>query len=157
MKNDLIEQLGSSWEFFVRSSGCFDEEHSGFSPKQGMYTVVGHIAHVAHTVDWFFEGAFGSEGFDLDFEKQAAKDAACTSLTEARDWFDRSMQQALAVLESKSEDELLVPLPEGPVMGGAPRLVIVNAIVEHTAHHRGSLAVYARLLDLTPKMPYGDF
>ena len=45
-------------------------------------------------------------------------------------------------------------LPEGPVMGGAPRLAIVNAITDHTAHHRGTLTVYSRLRGHTPAMPY---
>ncbi len=49
----------------------------------------------------------------------------------------------------------MVPLPEGPVMGGAPRMAIISAIEEHTAHHRGALSVYSRLLGLGPPVPYG--
>jgi uncharacterized damage-inducible protein DinB len=41
-------------------------------------------------------------------------------------------------------------------MGGEPRLAIVGAICEHTAHHRGALAVYARLLGYAPPIPYGE-
>ena len=51
-------------------------------------------------------------------------------------------------------EELSQTLPEGPVMGGAPRLAAVSAIVEHTAHHRGALTVYSRLAGYTPNMPY---
>ena len=35
-----------------------------------------------------------------------------------------------------------------------PRLGVVSGIVDHTAHHRGSLAVYARLRGKVPPMPY---
>jgi len=39
-------------------------------------------------------------------------------------------------------------------MAGEPRAAIIAAIAEHTAHHRGSLAVYARLLGYVPPIPY---
>ena len=47
-------------------------------------------------------------------------------------------------------------LPEGPIMGGLPRMAIFGAITDHTAHHRGALTVYARLQGVVPPMPYGD-
>ena len=40
-------------------------------------------------------------------------------------------------------------------MGGQPIGDIVWSIVEHTAHHRGALTVYSRLLGKVPIMPYG--
>jgi len=42
-------------------------------------------------------------------------------------------------------------------MGGEPRAAVVGAIVDHMAHHRGALSVYARLLGYAPPIPYGDF
>jgi uncharacterized damage-inducible protein DinB len=41
-------------------------------------------------------------------------------------------------------------------MGGAPRLSVIGAISDHTAHHRGALTVYSRLLGKVPKLPYMD-
>ena len=35
-------------------------------------------------------------------------------------------------------------------MAGAPRSSIVDGLADHTAHHRGSLAVYARLRGKVP-------
>ena len=46
-------------------------------------------------------------------------------------------------------------MPEGPVMGGQPGSEVVRAMIEHTAHHRGALTVYSRLLGKVPPMPYG--
>jgi uncharacterized damage-inducible protein DinB len=40
-------------------------------------------------------------------------------------------------------------------MGGMPRESIIGGIVDHTAHHRGALSVYARLVGREPAMPYG--
>jgi len=48
----------------------------------------------------------------------------------------------------------MTPMPEGPVLGGAPRIAIVSGITDHTAHHRGALTVYARLSGKVPPMPY---
>lgn len=141
-------------EFFDRSTGVLQEEHSGFTPAPGMYSVAAQVAHTAQTIDWFIEGTFRPEGFSMDFEEHDRAARAVTSLAEARAQLDRAVAHAIAVIGSKSMEDLLVPLPDGPVMGGLPRLAIVGAMSDHTAHHRGALTVYARLLGLTPAMPY---
>ena len=141
-------------EFFDRSTHVFTEEHSGYTPVPGTFTVVNHVAHTARTIEWFVEGAFRPEGFSMDFEKIDAEACAETSLTQARAWMDRAVAAAIATIESKSMADMLQPLPEGPVMGGQPRAAIIGAITDHTAHHRGALTVYARMLGLKPLMPY---
>jgi uncharacterized damage-inducible protein DinB len=49
----------------------------------------------------------------------------------------------------------MAPLPDGTVLGGMPRIGIVREIVDHTAHHRGALTVYARLKNIIPPDHYG--
>ena len=39
-------------------------------------------------------------------------------------------------------------------MGGQPVSDVFWGLVDHTAHHRGALTVYARLLGKVPPMPY---
>jgi len=68
----------------------------------------------------------------------------------------KSVDAAAATLETKTQAEMMAPIAEGPVMGGEPRAAIIAAIAEHTAHHRGSLAVYGRMLGYAPPMPYSD-
>ena len=147
-------QLRNSQEFFGRSTRVLEEADSGFQPKEGMMTAAHQVAHAAQTIDWFLDGATRPEGFDLDFEKHAKHVAAVTSLTAAREWLAKSYGNALHFLQSKTAEELAKPLPPGPVMGGAPIGEIVGAMVEHTAHHRGALTVYTRLLGKVPPMPY---
>ena len=154
VKEGLIEQLESVEEYFERSTRCLTDQDSGFCPAEGTFSVVNQVAHVAQTIDWFLAGMFDPRGFDLDFEKQTRKMMACTSLSSAREWFHRSIGNAVAVIQKKTDGELLEPLPDGPVMGGAPRLAVVGAIADHTAHHRGALTVYSRLLGRVPLMPY---
>lgn len=154
---DLANQIKGIKEFFDRSTRCLTEEHANYKPTDDMMTTAQQVAHVAQTFDWFIEGAFHRpDGFDMDFENHMKPVMACTSLAEARAWLDRAAQRAVEEISSKSMEELLAPLPPGPVMGGDPKLAIVSGIDDHTAHHRGVLTVYSRLNGLVPPMPYMD-
>jgi len=150
----LVAELRKIQTFFETSVSCLTEENSDFAPVEGTWTVAQQVAHVAQTIDWFVEGAFRPEGFDLDFERLGAEVSRVRSLGAAREWLDAAFARARETFGSRSEEELRQPLPEGPVMGGAPRFAVVGAINDHTAHHRGALTVYSRLLGKVPVMPY---
>lgn len=153
MKQGLIAQLNSTKQFFNKTIECFTEQDSSFAPKPDLYTVAGHIEHAAQTIEWFIEGAFG-KGWDMDFEAHIAESKKATSFKKAKEHFDRAIASVIKAIEKASDRELMEPIPNDQIMGGAPRLAIVGGIVDHTAHHRGSLAVYARLLGKVPAMPY---
>jgi uncharacterized damage-inducible protein DinB len=150
----LVSQLESSKTFMLNTLSCLNEEDSAFVPKEGMMSVCQHVAHVGQCVDWFFEGAFSPNGFSMDFEGMAKEVAAFSSLEAAVKLHNEAYDRAIAVVKSKSEDEWREQLPPG-IMEGAPKLAIVGSNADHAAHHRGALAVYARLLGKTPAMPYG--
>jgi len=156
LSHQAIAELSAAHEFFNRSTRNLTEAQSTFAPAEGMMTAAQQVAHVAQTIDWFVAGAFSPSGFDLNFEEHFKDVARYTSLAEARAWFERAVANARAKAETCTDDELLHPLPEGPIMGGMPRLAIFGAINDHTAHHRGALTVYARLNGIVPPMPYGD-
>jgi len=86
---------------------------------------------------------------------EAAALESATSLAAARQSLETAYANAIGFLRSHSAEDLAGPLPPGPVMGGQPTSEIVWAMVEHTAHHRGALTVYSRLLGKVPPMPYG--
>lgn len=151
---ELAQQLENAKEWFDRSTRCLVEEDSTFAPSDGAMTTAQQVAHVAQTIDWFFEGAFRPEGFGMDFEGMGAEIMKVESLTAAREWLDKSFAAASEKISSQSAEELAVGLPEGPIMGGQPRFAIVGAIGDHTAHHRGVLTVHSRLRGHTPVMPY---
>jgi uncharacterized damage-inducible protein DinB len=152
---DFAPQLLASKEFFERSTRVLEEADSGFRPQPAMMTVAQQVAHTAQTLDWFIQGASRPEGFDLDFEKHAKALAGVTSLAAARGWLEIAYASAVQFIRSRSPEDLAQPLPPGPVMGGQPISDIVWAVVEHTAHHRGALTVYSRMLGKIPPMPYG--
>lgn len=152
-KQELINELMRSKEFLDRSTGVLTEEDSALTPADGMMTAAQQLAHIAQTVDWFVDGAFG-EAFDLDFEGAAKQVATMTSLESAGDWCNRAYENAIETIGAKSDEELAELTPEGPIMGGTPKGIVLAGIVDHTAHHRGALTVYARLAGKVPAMPY---
>ncbi|HYG62566.1 MAG TPA: DinB family protein [Thermoanaerobaculia bacterium] len=152
----LVAELRSAKEFFDRSTRCLTEEDSSFAPAAGTWTVAQQVAHAAQTVDWFLEGAFRPEGFDTNWDEHQKQVARVQSLGEARAWLEAAFARAIEVLGARTPEELAQPLPADGIMGGAPRFAIVSAISDHTAHHRGALTVYSRLLGRVPAMPYMD-
>jgi uncharacterized damage-inducible protein DinB len=156
LKKSLSFQLSSMKEYFDRSTRSLEEADSQFAPKPEMFTAAAQVAHVAQTIDWFMGGAFNPEGFDLDFERMDKEVRAVTSLAQARSMLERAFKSAQEAIDSHSDAEWGTPLPQGPIMGGVPRTAIFGALNDHTAHHRGALTVYARLLGKVPPMPYMD-
>ncbi len=150
----FVKELENTKAYFDRSTRCLTEDDSTFAPAGETMSAAQQVAHVAQTIDWFMEGGFRPEGFDMDFEAHARKIMGVTSLAAAREWLDRSVTAAAENISGRTADELLEPMAEGMVMGGQPRAAIIGAIVDHTAHHRGALTVYSRLRGYTPAMPY---
>lgn len=132
----------------------FRPEHGQFCPIDGMMTVAQQVFHIAYTVKWFQEGGFGS-GFNIDFEGMDAECRKPRSLEESVHALDMAYSEYVSLLETKTEGELAEPLPPNPIMQG-PRLVVIGSQRDHTAHHRGALTVYLRLLGITPTMVYAD-
>ncbi len=153
-KAAMLGELSALAEYFDRSTRVLAEADSAYAPQEGMFTVAQMVAHVAQTVDWFVDGAFAPEGFSMDFEAMDKQVRAVTSLDHAREWFGRAVAKAKTAVESKPESEWHAPLPPGPIMGGLPRAAVLGACMDHTAHHRGALTVYSRMLGKVPPMPY---
>ena len=131
----LADQLKASKEYLDRATRELTEEDSSYEPDADSFTAAQQIAHIAQTVDWFLEGAFGT-GFNMDFEEHSATLKEITSLKAARELCTQRYDNAIQLIGSKTIEEIMEPLPDGPVMGGDPKFVIVSGIVEHTAHHR---------------------
>ncbi len=155
LKRQLITEIESSRKYFESSSSVLTEADSGFAPTPELYTAAQQVAHVARTIEWFMEGAFSGSGWNMDFEKHIKDAQAVTSLKVAREWLAKACDQAILKVEGLSDEALSEVFPaDDPIMPGAPRTSIAGAIVDHTAHHRGVLTVYARLLEKVSPMPY---
>jgi uncharacterized damage-inducible protein DinB len=150
---DLARMLQSIQTFFEKTVSCFQPGDGGFAPKEGMFTVAQHIAHAAQTVEWFMEGAFRPQGMEMDFAALEAEVRQIESLEDAMAWWRSALQEAHAALEGSAPEAWDEPI-RGHLMAGMPRRSILGGLNDHTAHHRGALAVYARLLGREPPMPY---
>lgn len=146
--------IAACQRFFATSTACFQEQDATFTPVPGAFTVAQHVAHAGQTIDWFIDGMFSPTGFSSDWPAMEAAVRRIASLEEARMWFARSCAAAIARLDATDHAEMLKPMAAGEIMGGLPRMAALNGITDHTAHHRGALTVYARLLGRTPAMPY---
>jgi len=149
----LAIALENSLKYLRTTLTSFGEDDSGFAPRPEMFTVAAHVAHVADTVDWFVEGAFGA-GWDMDFEGHNRRAREVGSLDAAIGALERAYASAIDTVRAASDEELFTPISDERIMGGAPRSAIVSGITDHSAHHRGALSVYARLLGREPAMPY---
>lgn len=152
MKEGLILDLQMQQKFFFNTLECLSEENSSYAPQEEMLTVAQHVGHAAETIDWFFEGAFGS-GFNMDFATFQENLKKYKSFDECVKQFTAATERAIAKIKEVSDEELMSPI-KGEIMTGAPKFTVTGALSDHTGHHRGALAVYARLLGKTPKMPY---
>ncbi len=156
MKEGVIGELQTARQFFLNSISCLQEEDSAYAPQAGMYTVAQQVMHTAQSIEWFIDGAFGSSGFDMNFERHIAEAKQCESLDQAIKRFNEAIANAIQTLQNASDADLTTPFPsDSPIMAGIPKMAAISGISDHTAHHRGVLTVYSRLLGKIPQMPYG--
>lgn len=152
---EALDEIAATRRFFDRTTSVFDDADSLFRATPETMTVASQVAHAAQVIDWFREGSL-HDRWDLDFEKQAAATDAVTSLTEARRWLGEAWERLRAEVATLPEAKLLETMADNPIVPGRPRLYAVKAVVDHCGHHRGALAVYARLAGKVPPMPYGE-
>ncbi len=149
------EMIKAERKFLWNIIKDFKPEHGDYRPVEGMMTVNQLIRHVAQTLYWFREGAFGT-GFRMDFEKMTEEYMQTTTLDDARAELERAYDEAIQFYCGLSEADLTAPLTPNSIFGESAKLVVLNANTGHTAHHRGALAVYLRLLGITPTMVYAE-
>jgi uncharacterized damage-inducible protein DinB len=146
--------LANMKAFFERTMAVLDEGDSAFTPMPGMFSAAQQVAHTAQTIDWFLEGAFSPQGFNMDFPALEAEVRKVTSLAAAKKWLGEAYGRFESALKGRPAARWHEPIVKDTIMAGAPRWSVVDGLVDHTAHHRGSLAIYARLRGKTPAMPY---
>ena len=150
----MVREMRSTQDFFDRSTNIFTEADSQAAPASGGMTIAQQVAHTAQTINWFLDGAFTDKGYRMDFDAMNEENNRVTSLNAARADLARAFDRAAETFSAASDELLHSPVPNAPIMPGAPRVAVASAIVDHTAHHRGALTVYARLIGKVAPMPY---
>ena len=155
LKSEALKEIDSTRRFFARTTRCLGEAEAGFRATPETMTVAQQVAHAAQVVDWFREGAM-EDRWDMDFEAAMKVTDGVTSLAEARLWMDNAWERIRTRIEASTDAELDSPMADNPILGVRRRYHVVEALADHTGHHRGALAVYARLAGKVPEMPYAD-
>ena len=155
LKTSALHEIDATLRFFEKTVSVLTEDDSTFAPTPEMMTVAQHVAHTGMTADWFRLGGFDGE-WDMDFEAGAKKVAAHTSLAGALQLMREAFARLRERTEASNNDELGAAMADNPILGTLPVYHLFEALVDHTGHHRGTLAVYARLRGRVPPMPYMD-
>jgi uncharacterized damage-inducible protein DinB len=152
--HQAAEHVRLEREYLMKIIGAFAPDQGKFCPVAGTMTVAQQINHIAFMIRWFVQGAFGT-GFDLDPEKNNAAVRENIDLKEAVRRLNETYDDYIAFLETLTVAELDAHMPPNPILGEVPRITLLRAQADHTAHHRGVLTVYLRLLGIVPPMIYG--
>jgi len=153
LKQEALAEIAATRAFFDRTTSVLEEADSGFRATPETRSVVQTFAHVAQTLDWFRAGGF-EDRWREDWPAMEEEVLRVTSLAEARRWLAEAWERLRATVEAANETKLAETLAPNPILPARPRYHVIEGIVDHTAHHRGALAVYARLLGKVPPMPY---
>ncbi len=153
MPDQARELLRNEKKFLMRVLKDFSPEHADFAPAAGMMTVSQQIRHIAETMSWFRKGAF--EGtFDMDFERLEGRLREPVTIEQALAELEHAYEDYDSFLAGCTPEDLAEPMAPNPVFGELPRLVVFSAQTDHTAHHRGALTVYLRMLGVKPELIY---
>jgi len=155
LKAEALNEIQDTRRFFDRTTRCLTEDEAGCRATPETMTVAQQVAHAAQVIDWLREGGF-EDRWEMDFEASLAATNAVASLAEARLWLANAWERMRDRIEASSDTELGEAMAENPILGTRRRYHVIEALVDHTGHHRGALAVYARLAGKVPEMPYSD-
>ena len=154
-----VWRLEGARRFLHRSTRCLTEEDSTFSPGPKCFTVAEQIQHMADAVDFLIRGAFIDKKYNLNFDADITNPDAhrVKSKKEALENFDKAITWAMQLVSKMSDAELSAPIPSTPLMPPWYTLRdILLLVIDHTAHHRGALTTYSRMLGRSPNIPYYD-
>jgi uncharacterized damage-inducible protein DinB len=132
----------------------FRPEHGHFKPTEEMRTVGQQIKHITLTTKFYYETVFGS-GFTMSFQEYKEEMKKLIGLEDAIKDLDEIHNKAVSLVEDKTEEEMKAPLPSNnPMLGEGTLENVIIRNIDHTAHHRGALTVYLRLLGIKPEIIY---
>ena len=132
------------------------EDHMDWRPHPKSMTLGRLVTHLAELAGWGV-AVLASDGFDLADRPDGESVEPSVGAVLSR--FDASIAAARAEIVGRTDGELLTPWTlrrEGRDVFTVPRLVALRTVLlHHSAHHRGQLSVYLRLLDVSLPPLYG--
>lgn len=127
-----------------------------WSPHEKSMKLAHLASHIADVPNWVRPTVTEEE---LDFSKSDFKPAHFTTAGELVAHFDKSLEDALELLQAVSDEELMKTwrLRDGEqIFFEMPRIQVLRGMVmNHLIHHRGQYSVYLRLNDVPLPSVYG--
>jgi uncharacterized damage-inducible protein DinB len=134
----------------------FPEGKADWSPHEKSMKMGALASHIADVPNWIPPTVTAEE---LDFSRTEYKPANFTTAAELVEHFDKSLAQALALLQTVSDEDLMKHwrLRDGEkIFFEMPRIQALRGMVlNHLIHHRGQYSVYLRLNDVPLPGVYG--
>lgn len=149
---DLDEELAATRRLLER----FPSEHADWRPHERSMTL-GRLANHVAELPSFGQIMAGTPEYDLAATPYTP--AAAGTTAELLELFDRNaaeLRQVLASLDSEALGATWRLRYGETVFADGPRALLLRRLfVSHTAHHRGQLTVYYRLLGVPVPGMYG--
>ncbi len=134
----------------------FPEDKADWSPHEKSMKLAQLASHIADVPNWIRPTVTQEE---LDFSKDEYKTTEFTTAEELVGHFDKSLKDALEVLQTASDEDLMITwrLRSGEeIFFEMPRIQVLRSMVmNHLIHHRGQYSVYLRLNDVPLPGVYG--
>ena len=131
-------------------------EHLDWRPHEKSWTLIQLATHIANLPQWIVM-TIKEDGFDM--AASFPRPPAPLNRDELLVLFDTNKQAALEALHSATDQELESPwaLRNGgfEIWSRSSHKVVREFGINHTAHHRGQLSVYLRLLNVPLPPIYG--
>ena len=131
-------------------------DKNDFTPHEHSMNLGRLSTHVAELPSWV---SFTMAADELDLAKMEYKPTLATSTEELLAKHDAAVAQAIASLESATDEDLhkMWTLRRGDhVVFTLPKMVVLRSMAyNHIYHHRGQLSVYLRLLGVAFPGMYG--
>ncbi len=146
---DFIDYFSSVRRRTLNYAGVIPNDRLNWSPREGEFTCADILRHIA-AGEKMFVGVVTQSKWKYDGHGGDQR-----SLAELLAHLDRTHREAMEALQSLPDSELdqTRPALEGNTQVRAWRWLM--AMVEHEIHHRGQLAMYLMLMEITPPHLYG--
>ncbi|MFT3704421.1 MAG: DinB family protein [Agriterribacter sp.] len=132
------------------------EASFAWRPHEKSMTLERLACHVAELPQWV---AHIINSGEFDFAKQVFNRRTASSSAALMDIFETCMNDAIALLETVSDEQLNEQwmMRRGEVIAYTltKKIALRNLVMNHIIHHRGQLSVYLRLLNVPVPGLYG--
>ena len=141
--SDFLIKWDNSFEFMVAYAEAMPAEHYNFKPTEEQRPFHEQLTHICGNMIWLSTSFLGGEGIDDDevHNPPTDKEGILKLINRSFDYARSTVSNMSAESLDESVDFFAGPLSKR-------RILLLMS--DHVTHHRGQLAVYLRLKEVTP-------